>query len=298
MVRHTFDRRIDTVVVSPQHGRARQKPHMGHLRQLRHGLRRPVGPGLRADGVGFGVQPPAHAEILIRQDHPRPAAPGGQGGGQARRPRPDDQQVAMQKALVIGIRVILHRQRPQAGGAADQRLIDLFPERGRPHEGLVIEARRKEGRQAVIDRQRVEFQRRPAVLALRLQPVEQLHRGRPRVGLAPRPAAQLHQGIRLFRPGGNRPARTVILEAAPHQPHAIGQKRRGQRIAGMSQIGQPVEGEADRAAAVDLAARDAIVLCHRPRPRSRATSRAISTCVISCVRVLRVTTSQDRSPCS
>ena len=144
MVRYAFHGGIDAMVERAQNGGARQKPHLRHLRQLCHGLRRPVGPGLGPQHKGLGVQPSAHAEILVGQDHPCAAAPGGQGGSQARRPRPDDQQVAMQEPLVIGVRVILHRQCAQSRSAADQRLINLFPERGRPHEGLVVEARRKE----------------------------------------------------------------------------------------------------------------------------------------------------------
>ena len=60
----------------------------------------------------------------------------------------------------------------------------------------------------------------------------------------------------------------------------------------------PVKGETEGFAAVDLAARNAIGLAHFLRPCALATSRAISTFRISCVTVLRVTTSQDRSPCS
>src|SRR5690606_21834004 len=163
---------------------------------------------------------------------------------------------------------------------------------------LVVEPGGEEGVQPVVDRHGVKLQAGPGVLAGRLQPVEQLgHRG-PRVRLLPRAGAQLHQRVRLLRTGRKRSTRAVILEAAPHQPYAVCQQRRGQRIAGMALIGPAVEGEAEGAAAVDLAAGDAVRLGHFVRPMAFATSRASSTLMTSCVTVLRVTTSQERSPCS
>jgi hypothetical protein len=103
-------------------------------------------PALPPTAEGLGIQPPAHAEIFIRQHDPRARPPRRQGRHQPRRPGADDQQIAMQEPLVIGIvRVFLVSSPTQARRAADDRLIKLFPERRRPHEGLVVEARREEG---------------------------------------------------------------------------------------------------------------------------------------------------------
>ena len=204
----------------------------------------------------------------------------------------------MHKALVIFIGVFVLGQRAQACGAADDRLIDLFPKRRRPHEGFVVKPCREKAVQLVVDRHRVQLEAGPSVLACRLQPVEEFGHRRPRIRFLPRARAQMDQRVRFFRPCRQRPARAVILKAPPHQPHAIGEQRRGQRVALVADIAVPVKGEAEGFAAVDLAARNAIGLAHLLRPCALATSRASSTLVISWVTVLRVTTSHDRSPCS
>ena len=91
----------------------------------------------------------------------------------------------------------------------------------------------------------------------------------------------------------------MVLERTSHQANAVCQQGRGQRIPGMALVGDTIEGEAVGATAVDLSARrDPVFLGHLLRPRERATSRASSTLEISCVSVLRVTTSHERSPAS
>ena len=204
----------------------------------------------------------------------------------------------MHKALVIFIGVFVLGQRAQACGAADDRLIDLFPKRRRPHEGFVVKPCREKAVQLVVDRHRVQLEAGPSVLACRLQPVEEFGHRRPRIRFLPRARAQMDQRVRFFRPCRQRPARAVILKATPHQPHAIGEQRRGQSVARMADIAVPVKGKAEALRAVNLAARNAIGLAHLLRPCALATSRASSTLVISWVTVLRVTTSHDRSPCS
>src|SRR6056297_2283273 len=136
------------------------------------------------------------------------------------------------------------------------------------------------------------------ILTARAQPVEEFgHRGAG-IGLLRGALAQFHQRIGFFRPGGENTARAVILERPPHQPLPVGQKRRGQRIAGMPAHSLAVEAKGDLGGPVDQPAAYTMDLTHRPRPRARATSRASSTAVISWLTVSRVTTSQDRSPCS
>ena len=248
--------------------------------------------------MGLGVEPPAHDEILVGQNHPRTAAPGGEGGGKAGRTRADNQQVAMQEPLVVAVRVGLAGQAAETGGGADGRLVDPLPEGFRPHEGLVIEAGREERREQIVKRQQVVAQRTAIVLAARFQPVEQFGDGRPCVRLPVRAAAQLDQRVGLFRTGGEDAAGPMVFEAPADQPDPVGEQGRGQRVAGMA--GQPaaVEPEIEAAAPVDQAAVEAERPAHRSRPRATATSRASSTFRTSWVSVLRVTTSQDRSPCS
>ena len=138
----------------------------------------------------------------------------------------DDQHIAERVSLFVVVGVGLCSGAAQTGGRADEGLVDALPERGRPHEGLVVEAGRKKRRQQRIDRQKIEAQRRPAVLARRLKPVEHLGRGRARVRLAPRAATQFDKRIRLFRPGGENAARPVIFETAADQADAVRQQRR------------------------------------------------------------------------
>ena len=302
MVRYPFDRAIDAVVKGADHRGPGHQAHAGQGRKFGHGGTYPVSPRGPADCKVLGIQPAAKTEILVRKDHPFARPTSGQRRHQARRARPDDQKITVQEPLVIGIRVFVPGHRTKTGRTADDRLINLFPEGLGPHEGLVIEPGCKEGRQLVVDPHGVETKAGPTVLAVGLKAVEQFgHRG-PRVRFLSPAGPQLDQGVRLFRARAQGATGAMVLEAATHQPNAVGKQRRGQRVAGMARVGQPVEGEAERPGAVDLAAPklgvDAMRLAHFVRPCLRATSRASSTRVISCVTVFRVTTSQERSPCS
>ena len=298
MVRDALDRAVNPVVKGPHNSGARHQAHIGQAGKFRHRRIGPSGPRLVAQSKGFGVQAATHAEIFIRQDHPRARPPRRQRRRQARRASADDQDVAVQKALVIGIGVFQPREAAKARRAPDDGFIDFFPKRRRPHEGFVVKARRQKAVETVVDRQRVKLQAGPAVLALRGQPVKQLCHGGAGVGFLPRARAQFDQGVRLFGASRDRPTRAVILKAAPHQADAVGQQGRGECIAGVARIRQPVKMKAKGLAAVDQAACNAVGLAHFERPSARATSRANSTCKISCVTVLRVTTSHERSPCS
>ena len=240
----------------------------------------------------FGIEPPAGARILVAQDHIGPGARRRQRRHQPCRPRPDHQQIAMGKDTFIAIFVVLHRQRPKARGAADQRLVKLFPEGARPHEGLVIEPRRQEGRGKIVDRQQVQLQRGPGILAARLQPLVQfLHRGAD-VRLLRAPLTDGHQRVGLFGPCRQHAARAVILEGARQQALPVGQQRRGQRIPGKAFVAVTVEAECDALVAVDL---PALAQSHAAPP---AASRASTVPSTSWVTVLRVTTSQAPQPVS
>ncbi len=84
--------------------------------------------------------------------------------------------------------------------------------------------------------------------------VVQLDLGRARVGLAARAAAQFDQRVRLLGAGGEDAARPVVLERAADEADAVGDERRGERVARAAVHGDAVEGERVRRRAVDQAA--------------------------------------------
>src|SRR5690606_12098415 len=137
---------------------------------------------------------------------------------------------------------------------ADEMLVEHPGLPRRPHEGLVVEAGRDEGRGQLVERADVPLQRRPGMLAGGLEPVEQFRDRGTGVGLAPGAGPELDQGIRLFRSRREEAARPVILEGAAEQALAVGEQRRRQRVAGMALEAPAVETEGQGPAAVDLAA--------------------------------------------
>ena len=90
--------------------------------------------------AAFGQEFAAELEILFAQHHASTAARCRQRRHDAGRPRADDQHVTMEISLFVGVRIGSGRSPAEAGGAADQRLVDLLPEGCRPHESLVVES--------------------------------------------------------------------------------------------------------------------------------------------------------------
>ena len=158
-------------VVDAGHRRAQHHADVGERGELRRGRRGPVRPRPAGDLQPLGVEPPAGQEVLVREDDPRPGPPGGQRRHQAGGTRADHEEVAEGEGLLAGVPVGLARERPEAGGAADQRLVDPLPEGLRPHEGLVVEAGPDQRGGEPVDRQEVEAEARPAVLAEGLEAV-------------------------------------------------------------------------------------------------------------------------------
>ena len=192
---------------------------------------------------------------------------------------------------MVGVRRVSGAAEPR--GAADRRLVELLPEGGRPHEGLVVEARAEDRREHLVRRQHIEFERRPAVLARRGKPLIELDGGGAGVGLAPSTVAQLDQRIRLLRPRSQDPARAMIFEGTADQADAVGEQRRSQRIAVIAGELLAVEAEANGLRPVDQAAfSEPVGLGAHSEPPFPANSTA----TISCVVMLRVTTSQAWQP--
>ncbi len=180
-------------------------------------------------------------------------------------------------------------------GAADHRLVELLPEGSGPHESLVVEAGGEDRPEQLIHGENVELERGPAILARGVEPVVKLDGGGAGVGLAPRARAKLDQSIRLFRACGEDAARAVVFERAADETNAVGKQRRGERVAGMAAELSAVEIKAQGPRPVDQAAVCEPVRLMRGR-HFEVSFAADSTATISCVLILRVTTSQEWQP--
>ena len=236
---------------------------------------------MSADLVPLREQASAEREILVRKNDASAAAPGGQRSHQPGWPGADHQHVAVRVCLLVVVGILSAGGPSEPRGAADQRLIQLLPERRRPHECLVVEAGRQHAARDGVERQQVEVQIGPAVLAPSVEAVEQLDRGRARGSRR----APVLSSTRAF--GSSQPAvRTawaMIFERAADERHAVGDQRRSERIAGEATHRAAIEAEFDRAGAVDTAAgRQAAGLAHgavSPLPRDAASSVASTACV-------------------
>ena len=120
--------------------------HVGQARELGDGRLRPVERRAAVDLVALREQPAAEAEVLVAQDDARAGAAGGERRRQAGRAGADHQHVAEGVGLLVVVGIRRVGGAAEAGGAADQRLVELLPEARRPHEGLVVEAGAEERR--------------------------------------------------------------------------------------------------------------------------------------------------------
>ncbi len=155
-------------------------------------------------------------------------------------------------SYVVGIAAF--RRVAQARRLADDRLIHMLPEALRPHEGLVVKAAGNEARERAVERTHIESQRRPAVLAHRLQPVEEFHLRGAQIGLVARTIAYADKRVHFLRAEADNPARTVILETAAEKFCAIGHNGGGQRVAGKTVELLAVKTEMQLLRAVNAAA--------------------------------------------
>ncbi len=254
MVRHPLDRAV-FAVEDPEHARPVEDAAVGSGAKLGLGGRDPVERRPAIDRAALGEQAATQAGVLLAEDHARPAPHRGQRRHQPGRAGADDEHVAVERRLVVMVGVVQARGTAEPRGAADQRLVELLPEGRRPHEGLVVEPCRQDRRHELVHAHRVEAQRGPAVLARGHEPGEQLGHCGAGVRLAPCARAEFDDGVRLLGAGRQDAARAMILERSPDEPHAVGEKRRGQRIAGMATQRRAVEGEIERRAPVHEPAR-------------------------------------------
>ena len=145
------------VIVVTDHGRARQQPDIVPVLQFFSDGRRPVRARRIVDALAAAQQAAAKGRLLVGQDDPRAGGRCRPRGGEAGRTAADDQHVAMGVHLVVAVGVGLLGRAAHAGGMPDHDLIGL-PEALRPHEGLVVEAGRKQPAKRVVHSPHVEFQ--------------------------------------------------------------------------------------------------------------------------------------------
>ena len=160
------------VVVISVHGRPGQQRDLRHRPKLRHHLRHPCRGRKTVDlHVVLGQQGAAELGAFIGQDHPRTGPCGRECRRKTGRTTACDQHVVMGVHPLIPIRIRTFRRLAETGGMPDHMLI-AHPERGRPHEGLVVEPRRKQLVKQLVHRPHIELETGPAVLALSDQAVE------------------------------------------------------------------------------------------------------------------------------
>src|SRR3546814_4657987 len=114
----------------------------GEQRDIRHGLERgdrllQPRPGRKSvyAWLQLGKKRAAEFGVLVAEYHLGAAPARLQRRREASRAGADDQHVAMGVAAGIGVGIGSRRRLAEARGAADERLVDLVPERPRPHEG-------------------------------------------------------------------------------------------------------------------------------------------------------------------
>jgi hypothetical protein len=262
MVSQSLYHRDEVVILVAECGAARQHLHVGHRSERRFDLLDPLH-ALAA--VDFGLarqQAAAQFALVVDQNHARAGCARGVRGRQAARTAADHQYVAVAEAFVVAVCIA----RVRRGAEARRRANFLFvfrPPFARPHEGLVVEAGRQKARELLVDRHPVVFEARLRIYAMGNQPLIQLDFGGACIGHRILAALQLHDRIRFRHVGADNAARPVILEAASNEMHAVGEQRRGQRIALKALIRTAIKGEFQRNRAIDApAGAQTVVLAH------------------------------------
>ena len=157
MVGQALGQRHHVLVIVADRGCPRQNADVRHGLKLGPRFTQPVRGRLSVnpDGI-FSQQRAAQFRVLVHDDGIGAAASGRQGRGETGRAAANDQNVAVQVARSVAVRVNCRRRVAQARRGADKGLVDLVPKTLGPHEGLVIEARREEAMELVVDLTHVE----------------------------------------------------------------------------------------------------------------------------------------------
>ena len=253
-----------------ERGRATQQRDAGRRREFRERGGKPLGGGLAVDlGRRVGQQRTAKFGLLVAEDDRGTGGGGSPRRGDAGRARADDQHVAVRVAVAVAVGIGKARRPAEARGLADGGLVERLPGAFRPHEGLVVEARRNERREQRIDAALIDREARGAVLALGLESrVELDGRGAQVRRVARLVAPYPDQRVRFLGAGAKHAARPVVLERASHEVHAVGEQGRGQRVAGEARVAYAVELKLDDPRAVDTPARRGAKGAHGLPPAS------------------------------
>jgi hypothetical protein len=183
----------------------------------------------------------------------------------------DHQHIDLFRHLVVAVGIDASRgwrRMAQTGQRADGRL-EKVPVR--PHEGLVVEAGRQQRREPIVDRRKIQAQRRPRVAVDRAQAGRGVDVGGARVGRARGADAHVEQRARLLDAATEHAARPMQLDAARHDADAGSQQRRGHGVAGAGRYVAAAEAEDERTLAVDPATGWGLesVAAHVSRPPGR-----------------------------
>ena len=271
---HALGERDEILRIIAKRLRARHQPHVRLGAKRGERLGEPVRRAFACDPrSGLGEKRAAGRRILVADDDARAARARSESRREPRGSRADDQHVAMIEIADVAIGVWFVGRCAEAGGEADRRLVDACPgpvlaEPIRTHEGLVVEPCADQRRSEVVDRADVEAERGPAVLARGDEPVDELDLGRAQVrGEAAGAARNADERVRLLRAGAHNSARPMIFIRPADQANAVGEQRGRERVALVAAVGHAVEGEGDRARAVERrAAGDTESLGHAPGP--------------------------------
>jgi hypothetical protein len=274
-----------------------QDPQAGIGREVLEHAGAPCGP------TGIEQRAAARGHIALEQHHAQAGADEAPRRGEAGRARTDDEHIgvvvhglfgAVRCGLSTALRPVEHAE---TGGPTDRRFEDAFPGPGRPHEGLVVEARAEQRRGQPVDRHQVERQRRPPVLADDAQAFGDLDDGRGTVGRRTVGALDVDEGAGLLVARRDDAARSVILEAAAEEPHALREQRRGDGVASEPLHPAAVELERHRTRGVgEQAGGDATGAAHRSPSGGVSVSVAVPTAWMVWVMVCRQSCRYWRQP--
>ena len=155
--------------------------------------------------------------------------------------------VAEGVAAIVVVGVGLDRGPAQPRRLADEVLVEP-PPRARPHEGLVVEAGRKQPRGDVAQPPHVELERGPAVLAAGREPVVELDLRRLEVRLGSGSLADANERIGLFPPpAAKMPRGRWYLKLRPASRTPFASSAEARVSPPIPLVAYAVEGERERA---------------------------------------------------
>ena len=248
----------EAVVVVPERGGPGEHRDLPLFPQGGGAVRDPGEGGLAAELAAGAEQRAPELRLIVGEDHPRARPRRRERGGKSGWTAPHHEYVAECVALVVAVRIRTVRRPPVPRHSPDRPLVH-GPGGARPHEGLVVEPGGEQPAKPSQSAREIEAKRGPAVHRARLEPLDQLHHRPRRVGNR----RALHPGVmhgedpvRLLRPRPDEASGAVVLDAARHRPHSVGEEGGSEGVAPVALEAKPVEAEIHPPAAVDPASAD------------------------------------------